>query len=378
MRQRVKIRKKGVVDEIYKSKFTLILKGYHLMKLKFSLEVKEMKRFLSIKIILLICLLGAMVFLIGCTPSVSVHTGTVSGVINVYWPGVGYVPGAARVDVLDEAIFTVSSFSDGSYTLSNVPVGQHNITVFKHGYITAQQVINVVEGQTTTNVDFNLETIESIDQLGGTYYFGFNLDKTPFNNLKVRQALNYAIDKEALVNEINSAWGTNHVVAQGLIPPSIMGYNSSLAGYSYDVAEAQVLLSQAGYPEGFSTDLYYNIYNGFHYFVAQKIQTYLAQVGINAELYGIEWAQLLAMLDQGELPFFRLGWRFDTPDPTDAFYCLYHSAGPDNFSHYHNPSVDSQIEQAWETINEADFIQLIRQIESTIVNDAPAIYLYHW
>jgi ABC-type transport system substrate-binding protein len=349
------------------------------MKLKFSLEVKKMKRFLSIKVILLICLLGAIVFLIGCTPSVSINTGTVKGVINVYWPGVGYVPSAARVDVFDEGIFTVSSFSDGSYTLNNVPVGQYTITVFKHGYVSTQQVINVVENQTITNVDFNLETIESIDQLGGTYYFGINLDEAPFNNLKVRQALNYAIDKEALVNEINSEFVTNRVVAQGLIPPSIMGYNSSLAGYSYDVAEAQVLLSQAGYPEGFNTDLYYNILDsGFHYFVAQKIQTYLAQVGINTELHGIEWAQFLAMLDQDELPFFRAGWSFDTPDPTDAFYCLYHSAGPDNSSHYHNPAVDSQIEQAWATIDEANFVQLIQQIESTIVDDAPAIYIYHY
>ncbi len=338
-----------------------------------------MKRFLSIKIILLICLLGAMVFLIGCTPSVSVHTGKVSGAINVYWPGVGYEPGAARVDVLDEGIFIVSSFSDGSYTLNNVPVGQYTITVFKHGYVTAQRVINVVEGQTTTNVDFNLETIESIDQLGGTYYFGFNLDMAPFSSLKVRQAINYAIDKETLIDEINLEFGYNMVVAQGPIPPSMIGYNSSLAGYSYDVTEAQALLSQAGYPEGFNTDLYYNILNsGFHYFVAQKIQTYLAQVGIDAELHGIGWTELLGLVDQGELPFFRLGWTADTPDPTDFLYSLYHSASSNNYVHYNNPTVDSLIEQAWETIDEADFIQLIQQIESTIVDDAPAIFLYHF
>jgi ABC-type transport system substrate-binding protein len=337
-----------------------------------------MKRFLSIKIILLICLLGTLVFLIGCSPSVSVHTGKVSGVINVYWPGVGYEPGAARVDVLDEGIFTVSSFSDGSYTLNNVPVGQYTITVFKRGYVTAQGVINVVEGQTTANVDFNLELVVPTEQLDGTYYYGFNLDMVPFNSLKIRQAINHAIDKETLIDEINLEFGYNMVVAQGPIPPSMIGYNSSLTGYSYDVAEAQALLSQAGYPEGFNTDLYYNIYYGFHHIVAQKIQAYLAQIGINAELHGIEWAQFLVMLAQGELPFFRLGWRFDTPDPTDAFYCLYHSAGPDNFSHYYNPAVDGLIEQAWETIGETDFIQLIRQIESTIVDDAPAIYLYHY
>lgn len=337
-----------------------------------------MKRFLSIKIILLICLLGTLIFLIGCTPSVSVHTGKVSGVINVYWPGVGYEPGAARVDVLDEGIFTVSSFSDGSYTLNNVPVGQYTITVFKRGYVTAQRVINVVEGQTTANVDFNLELVVPTEQLDGTYYYGFNLDMAPFNSLKVRQAINYAIDKQTLVNEINSGWETNYMVAQGPIPPSMIGYNSSLAGYSYDVTEAQALLSQAGYPEGFNTDLYYNILNsGFHYFVAQKIQTYLGQIGITLELHGLAWAELLESVSQGELPFFRLGWGADTPDPTDFLYSLYHSASSNNYVHYNNPTVDSLIEQAWETIDETEFIQLIQQIESTIIDDAPAIFLYH-
>lgn len=336
-----------------------------------------MKRFLSIKIVLLICLLGVMISLIGCTPSVSIHTGTVNGIINVYWPGVGYVPGAARVDVLGEGIFTVSSFSDGTYTLNNVPAGQYTITAIKHGYTTAQQVVNVVEGQTVTNVDFNLETEITAEELGGIYFYCFNLDVTLFNNLKVRQAINHAIDKQTLIDEVNAEFGVSKVVAQGPIPPSMIGYNSSLAGYSYDVAEAQTLLSQAGYPEGFSTDLYYNI-TDFHYSVAQKIQTYLAQVGIIVELHGVEWNELLNLINQGELPFFRTGWITDTPDPADYLYSLYHSASYDNYTYYDNSTVDSRIEQAWATIDVADFVQLIRQIESTIVDDAPAIYLYHY
>jgi ABC-type transport system substrate-binding protein len=337
-----------------------------------------MKRFLSIKIILLICLFGAMVSLLGCTPSVSVYTGTVSGVISVYWLNAeDYTLGAARVDVLDEGIFTVSSFSDGTYTLSNVPIGQHTITVFKHGYTTTQQVVNVVEGQTVTNVDFNLETEITAEQLGGIYYYGFNLDITPFNSLKVRQAINYAIDKQTLIDEVNAEFGVSKVVAQGPIPPSMIGYNSSLVGYSYDVVEAQTLLSQAGYPEGFNTDLYYNV-SDFHSSIAEKIQTYLAQVGIVVELHGMEWNELLNLINQGELPFFRTGWIADTPDPADYLYSLYYSASSDNYSHYNNPTVDSQIEQAWETIDETEFIQLIQQIESTIVGDAPAIHLYHY
>ena len=337
-----------------------------------------MKRFLSVKIILLICLLGAIACLIGCTPSVSIHTGTVTGIINVYWPNAeDYIPGAARVDVLGEGIFAVSSFSDGAYTLNNVPTGQYTITVIKHGYTTTQQVVNVTEGQTVTNVDFNLETEITAEQLSGAYYYGFNLDTTPFDKLKVRQAINYAIDKQTLIDEINLEFGYNKVVAEGPIPPSMIGYNSSLTGYSYDVAEAQALLSQAGYPEGFSTDLYYNL-SDFHYSIAEKIQTYLAQVGIIVELHGVEWNELTDLISQGGSPLFRMSWITDTPDPADYLYSLYHSASTYNHVHYNNSTVDSQIEQAWATIDEADFIQLIQQIESTIVDDAPAIYLYYY
>ena len=337
-----------------------------------------MKRFVSIKIILLICLLGVIVSLIGCTPSVSIHTGMVTGIINVYSPyAESYMLGAARVDVLGEGIFTVSSFSDGTYTLSNVPAGQYTITAIKHGYTTAQQVVNVVEGQTVTNVDFNLETDITAEEVGGVYYYGFNIDIAPFNNLKIRQAINYAIDKQTLINEINLEFGYNKVVAQGPISPSMIGYNSSLAGYPYDVVEAQTLLSQAGYPEGFNTDLYYNV-SDFHSSIAEKIQTYLAQVGITVELHGLEWNELTDLISQGELPLFRMSWIADTPDPTDFLYSFYHSASISNHVHYNNPTVDSQIEQAWETIDETEFIQLIQQIELTTVNDAPSIYLYYY
>ena len=339
-----------------------------------------MKKFLSIRIILLICLLGTLVFLIGCTPPVSIHTGSISGTVKTPYPGeqIDFWPCAARVDVSSSGQFTVSSYSDGSYILNNVPVGQHTITVFKHGFLTAQKTVEVIEGEITSDVDFTLESKVPLDQLGGTYtyYYGFNLDMTPFNSLKVRQAINYAIDKQTLLDEVNTEFAVSNVVAQGPLPTGLIGYNSSLMGYSYDVSEAQELLSQAGYPEGFSTDLYYSI-GDFYYFIAQKIQTYLAQVGINAELHGIEWIELIGLVEQGELPFFQLGWGADTPDPTDYLYALYHSASISNAVHYNDTTIDNLIDQAWETIDETEFIQLIQQIESTIVDDAPAIYIYH-
>ncbi|GAI75361.1 unnamed protein product, partial [marine sediment metagenome] len=203
-------------------------------------------------------------------------------------------PGAARIYILGTEQFTISSFSDGTYALINIPVGYHNITAFKHGFFSASQTVNVVEGQAITDINFDLFSKEPADQLGGIYYLGFNLDSPPFDNLKVRQALNYAIDKQTLVNEFNAEFVLDREVAQGPIPPGMMSYNSSLVGYAYDINQAEVLLSQAEYPNGFSTDLYFNE-NVAHRFIAEKIKIYLAQIGVDVEIHGIEdWDSYVA------------------------------------------------------------------------------------
>ncbi len=195
--------------------------------------------------------------------------------------------------------------------------------------------------------------------------------------IKVRQAINYAIDKQTLVDEFNAEFGLDREVAQGIIPPSMIGYNPSLVGYTYDISQAEVLLSQAGYPDGFSADLYFNE-NAGHRFIAEKIKIYLAQIGVDVEIHGINWDQYLEMLAGGELPFFRMGWIADTPDPADLLYALYHTEGSANNVHYYSSVIDSQIEQAWEIIDDVSFIQLIQQTETTIVEEAPAIFLYHY
>jgi len=287
-------------------------------------------------------------------------------------------PGAARIDILGTEQFTISSFSDGTYALINIPVGIHTIRALKHGFISAQQIVEVVEGQAVTDINFDLVSEVSADQLGGIYYLGFNLDIPPFDNIKVRQALNYAIDKQILVDEFNVEFGLDREVAQGPIPPSMIGYNPSLVGYTYDINQAEVLLSQAGYPDGFSADLYFNE-NAGNRFIAEKIKIYLAQIGVDIEIHGIEdWNSYVSMVTEGELPFFRLGWIADTPDPTDLLYALYHTEGYSNNVHYYNSIVDSQIEQAWEIIDNISFVQLIQQIETTIVEEAPAIFLYYY
>lgn len=336
-----------------------------------------MKKFLLIEIILLILVSGMMVDLIECSASVSIHSGTISGVIKIDLSGKAFIPGSARIDLLDAGIFTVSSFSDGHYTLKNVPAGKHSITVFKHGYTSARKIINVVEGQTVTGIDFNLKVKEPAEKLGFITYLCFNLDYQPLNNLKVRQALNYAIDKQTLVDKLNSTLNLKRVVAQSPLPPNMIGYNPNITGYPYNVNTAKQLLSQEGYPEGFSIDLYYNNENLASKLIAKEVKTYLAPIGIKVDLEGKKWDQLLKLVAQGKSPFFIMSWGADTPDPADYLNSLYHSKGSSNFSHYNNSMIDNQIKQAWETIDDVSFVQLIQQIEKNIVDDALAIYLYH-
>jgi len=338
-----------------------------------------MKKFVLIGIVLLICMSGIMVNLVECSSSTSLHAGKISGVINVYWPGEkGFKPGRARIDILNTGLFTISS-SHGNYIISNVPDGQHTIAVSKHGYLPAQKNINVVGGQKVTDVDFNLMVDEPGEkfELGWISYLGFNLDHQPFDNLKVRQALNYAIDKQTLLDEFNSKYGHKPPAAQSPLPPRMSGNNPNITGYPYNVNTAKELLSQAGYPKGFDVDLYYNEENKTRKFMAKEVKKYLAQIGVKVTIKSKKWSEFLKIIEQGKLPFFVQGWCADTPDPADFLYSLYHSKSSENNSHYKNSTVDSQIEQAWGIRDDKKFVQLIQQIEKTIVNDAPAIYIYH-
>ena len=338
-----------------------------------------MKKFLLIGIILLICTSSILVNLAECSSQTSINTAKISGVIKAYWNKVGYKPSVARIDILDTGLFTVSS-SHGNYIINNVPAGQHTIKVFKRGYRLIQKVVNIAEGQKITNVDFNLgdKKTQEKEAMGGVLYLCFNLDYEPLNNLKVRQALNYVIDKKALVDKINSKYGIEYRIAQHPLPWNMFGTSSNIVGYPYNVDKAKKLLLQAGYSDGFNIDLYYSKGNSRLEFITKEIKKYLAQIGIKVNRKEKKWDQLSSMIVKGKLPFFILGWIADTPDATDYLYSLYHSKGSANNSHYHNSIIDNQIKQAQETIDNESFVQLIQQIEKTIVNDAPAIYLYYY
>jgi peptide/nickel transport system substrate-binding protein/oligopeptide transport system substrate-binding protein len=214
----------------------------------------------------------------------------------------------------------------------------------------------------------------------GIYYLGFNVEKAPFDNVKVRQAINFAIDRDGIVRLILNERAR---VANGVLPPGIMGYNPQLKGYSFDPAKARALMAEAGYPEGKGfpeITLQFNR-DPQHGRTSELVVANLRDIGINCSLREVDFQEHLKTVEDGSSSFFRMGWTVDYPDPDNFLYSLFHSSniGPGgNFSRYRNPQLDEILERARFEIEPKDRIPLYQRAEQIVVDDAPWVFVYHY
>lgn len=212
-----------------------------------------------------------------------------------------------------------------------------------------------------------------------TYSIGFNLYKQPWNNnYQLRRALNYAIDRHAIIEEVFEG---SYRPAKGAIPAGLPGYNQQMRGYSFDRQKAKDLLADAGFPDGEGLKpftLYYNEDAG-HRMVAEMIAQQLQEIGIKVELQEMEWDYYKKQLAKNSLGLFRIGWQADYPDADSFLYSLYHSSqlGITNYSGYQNPQLDKILDESRrQTGNSQKRIELLNKAEALIVDDAPAIWLF--
>ncbi len=205
-------------------------------------------------------------------------------------------------------------------------------------------------------------------------YLGFNTQMKPFDDRRVRQAFNYAVNKEVIVREIARM---GNVPAVGALPPWLLGYDPDLQGYDYNPAKARELLAAAGYPNGTGfpvVQLWSNHQAASTQAELTTYQRYLADVGVQVEIhFAPDWQAFRARLEQGTLPMFRLLWIADIPDPDNVLFPLLYSTSLTNRTFYRNPRVDQLLEQAREEINEAQRITHYREVERIVLRDAPWI-----
>lgn len=180
-----------------------------------------------------------------------------------------------------------------------------------------------------------------------TIYIAINTTVKPFDNLKVRQALNYAIDKQHIIQLLNGR-GT---VANQVLPPTMPGYYKSYTGYEYNPDKAKSLLAEAGYPNGFETSIECIAVDPQPK-LCQSFQQDLSKIGIKLTINTLAAPNVIDDAGNGKTPLTwsgGLGWIQDYPDPDD-FYgpilgCGSNTPGGWNWPRYCNQSLDNQSKQ---------------------------------
>jgi len=224
--------------------------------------------------------------------------------------------------------------------------------------------------------------ITLLKQVGAhVWYLGMNNQKKPFDDKRVRQALNYAVNKDAIVKDVLKGTGA---ASRGPVLPGTWGADPALKPYPYDPERAKKLLAEAGYPSGFSTTLWVpESGSGMQAPVAMStvMQSNLKAVGVNVSLQTMEWGAYLAKLRTKEQELFALSWMAGTEDPDMVMYPLLHSSqwtpvGP-NRALYKNARFDTLLQQARLTTDQAKRAQLYREAQRVLVDDAPWVFVDH-
>ena len=214
-----------------------------------------------------------------------------------------------------------------------------------------------------------------------TGYITLNVKMAPFDKLEVRKAVNMAINKDRIVQIING----RAVPANQPLPPSMPGYTKDFAGYPYDVEGAKKLLAEAGFPDGFETELYV-MNTDPNPRIAQAIQQDLAAIGIKATLQSLAQANVIEAGGAGTAPMIWSGgmaWIADFPDPSNFYGPILGCAGAGeggwNWSKYCNEGLDAEATKADSFTDpaNADRLAMWSDVYTKVMADAPWVPVFN-
>ncbi len=210
-------------------------------------------------------------------------------------------------------------------------------------------------------------------------YIGLNVNEPPLDDVKVRQALNFAIDKQEIASIV---LGDLVRPADGILPPDFPGYDEAVSGYEFDPMRARQLLEESKYggdlenlppitittPGSFGANVSLDM--------EVILQMWERNLGITAEFQQTEFATFLKDLHKGRFQMFDIGWIADYPDPENFLDILFHSESTNNHTHYSNPDVDDLLQQARVETDTTRRYSLYNEAEQMILDDAPWVPLW--
>ncbi|AGU47607.1 dipeptide ABC transporter, dipeptide-binding protein DppA [Variovorax paradoxus B4] len=214
-------------------------------------------------------------------------------------------------------------------------------------------------------------------------YLSYNTTKKPFDDVRVRKAINMAINKKAIIDGVYLSTG---VAAKNPIPPTMWSYNDAVKDDPYDPEAAKKLLAQAGFPDGFSTDLWampvQRPYNPNAKRIAELMQADLAKINVKAEIKSFEWGEYRKRLQAGEHQMGMLGWTGDNGDPDNFLYTLLgcasaKSASGSNISKFCYQPYEDLVLKAKSATRQADRDALYKKAQVIFKEQAPWFTIAH-
>ena len=239
--------------------------------------------------------------------------------------------------------------------------------------------LSLLQGVRDPSNPLSSEVVTALPQFD-VDYFGLNTTEPPFDDIKVRQAFNYAIDRQTLATTLLQDLV---VPAAGILPPGFPGYNPDLVGYNYDPDKARQLIQESKYGDtGELPRITLTVPGSFGAAISPSIEAMLAMweenLGVEISILQTEWAIFLQDLHQNRFQMFGgLGWIADYPDPENFLDILFHSESTNNQSEYTNRQLDRLLELARVEQDEAVRFDMYHHSEEIIVDDAPWIPLWH-
>jgi len=218
-----------------------------------------------------------------------------------------------------------------------------------------------------------------------TWWVAFNHTRPPFDDVRVRQAMNYAVNKQAIIDNILQGTG---VLAVNPLPPVVWSYTDDVQRYDYDPEKAKQLLTEAGYPDGFSCVFWLpESGSGMQQPVTMgtAIQADLSAVGIDCEIQTFEWGTYLEKVivppEEAEFDLMEMSWIGDNGDPDNHLYILLSGEQwpPNgyNMGFYQNDEVDALLAEARVTLDRAKRTELYQEAQKLIAEDPPWIMVDH-
>ena len=253
---------------------------------------------------------------------------------------------------------------------SGVPMIMYETGEIDISYVSASNIERVLDPFNPLNKEL-VKTPEF-----SLWFIGFNTQKPPFDDPKVRQAFSHAVDKDRIIELLFNDMVTR---ADGILPPGMPGYNEQLNALEFDPEKAKEMIEQSTYgntanlpPLTFTTSGRGQV-SPVHEAIIGMWQQYL---GANVSIRQIEPEAYIYTLKEEKDELYDIGWVADYADPQNFLEILFHSDAEDNTGEYSNPQIDALLEAAGKEMNPETRLNMYQQIEQMLVDDAASLPLY--